>query len=132
MWTACDDAAGGSVGCFCADCDGEVPSGGDAITDVGISDSTALGKSLFFENKPIATAPSIHFLARAEPCRACFSMPHSPAHAAFPCTTSANPLRLKLISAFGARITTGSPKLIAAMAFLKSLGIIQEIFSPSD
>ena len=31
-----------------------------------------------------------------------------------------------LISARGARRTTGSPKLIAAIAFLKSFGIIQE------
>jgi len=53
-----------------------LPSGGEAITEVGISDSTGLGRSDFFENKPIATAPSIHFLARAEPCRACFSTPH--------------------------------------------------------
>jgi biotin-dependent carboxylase-like uncharacterized protein len=36
-----------------------------------------------------------------------------------------------LMSDRGARITTGSPKLIAAIAFLKSFGTAQAIFSPS-
>src|SRR5438105_6118954 len=110
-----EEAAGGSD-----DSCGRSASGGVAITEVGICDSAALGAFEFLENNPIS--PLLHFH---------FSTANS-AHAAFPCTTSARPLRLRLISAFGARITTGTPKLIAPMAFLKSLGIIQEIFRPSD
>src|SRR5437870_647937 len=110
-----EEAAGGSE-----DSCGRRASGGVAITEVGICDSGAFGAFEFLENNPIS--PLLHF--------------HSPLQirlqAAFPCTTSARPLGLRLISALGARITTGTPKLIAPMAFLKSLGIIQEIFRPSD
>src|SRR4051794_30547881 len=47
-----------------------------------------------------------------------------------PFSASARPDRLVLMSDRGARRTTGSPKLMAVMAFLKSFGTIHEIFRP--
>ena len=96
-------------------------SGGVAITEVGICDSTALGALDSWRIDP--SMPLLHFNPSGYESGLCSLPMH---HFAQTIEAQAH-LRL------GARIAPCKAKtLCTAIAFLKSLGIIHEIFSPSD
>src|SRR4051812_47715070 len=101
------------------------PSGLGAVVDAG--SATAVPPDVLLENNPIAR------LLKWGTCGApanWYSCDYAACADAFAFSICASPVRLVLMSARGARMTTGSPKFSASIAVLKSLGTIQEIFRP--
>src|SRR5205085_7229383 len=81
----------------------------------------ALGEQTHVRFLLLRLPPPVAHPGRRQCPRRCHAERRTPAAAARPCSCVARPIRLVLISDRGARSTTGSPKLIAAIAFLKSL-----------